>query len=886
MRKEKVLNILNKIYYYIHKYIYLILPIITGIIFLLVCNANELYPFGNKTIAWCDMTQQAIPLLSQFKDVLEGKQGFTYNLANAGGMSLFSVYFFFLSSPFSYLVIFVEKANIANFMNLIVMFKLMLASSTMSIYLKKKYNDLNILFIISLSLLYTYSVYNLMYYQNVMWLDIVYLFPLLVLSLDHLLSKNKCLPYLILIVLTVIMNYYIAFMVICFVLLYVGLNLHYKRKEEDIHIKARTFIISSLLGALISCFSIIPSFIQYLDSARGQSIIDSLSFSWFLTHLQTTLPLLFGTIFVIPFLFKKDVSNSRKINYILLLLLFIPIVIDPINCMWHLGSYQAFPCRFAFMLTFIILDIVAININETKEESFSFKHILGFAISIILLISLYVFSNNYIDKKIQDLDQYSSTLWGNSTSLEALLRYYAIILIIVGIIYVFYKFKFLNKKLLGISFVNLTIVEILFSINVYVIPPSKDTTNFQNLYSMSELVNDDSFYRVKTNGKITDVNNIGGIGYNSIGHYTSLTNEDYMYTMKKLGYSSYWMEVGTWGGTTFTDALLINKYTLSYGRSSSSAYSNDYYHLDENKVLPFGLITSSDLSSYTILEENTRVNMQENIYTALFNDGSSLHTTYQPTSSSNVEIKQDGNRYTYATSGNGTLTYMIPIQGTHSIYFEAFDQYSNNLVENINDKITIISSNKHVSTYPTKNNNGTIYLGTFTNKLVTVKIKISETINVSSLNVYSINEDLLDKQINEAKSADLKVSSTKIEGTYSTNEDSYLFLPISYSKGINARINGKKVEVEKVFSTFVAIKLTKGTNNIKITFSQPGLGLGISLSILGIALLVCYLVLKNKLAFFNKIDKIIYYISLSASLLILFILYIFPLIINITYQIR
>ena len=87
MRKEKMLNLINKVSYYLNKYAYLLLPIITGIIFLLICKGNELYPFGNKTIAWCDMDQQGIPLLSQFKDGLEGKKGFTYNLANAGGMS-------------------------------------------------------------------------------------------------------------------------------------------------------------------------------------------------------------------------------------------------------------------------------------------------------------------------------------------------------------------------------------------------------------------------------------------------------------------------------------------------------------------------------------------------------------------------------------------------------------------------------------------------------------------------------------------------------------------------------------------------------------------------------------------------------------------------------
>ena len=101
MKKEKIINAYNQTYNFINKFVYILLPIITCVIFLLVCSKNELYPFGNNSISWCDMNQQFIPLLNSFKDVLEGKQSFTYNLANAGGMSLFSVYFFFLSSPVS-----------------------------------------------------------------------------------------------------------------------------------------------------------------------------------------------------------------------------------------------------------------------------------------------------------------------------------------------------------------------------------------------------------------------------------------------------------------------------------------------------------------------------------------------------------------------------------------------------------------------------------------------------------------------------------------------------------------------------------------------------------------------------------------------------------------
>ncbi len=884
-KNEKLKKCLSKIESLITRFYYFLTPLITCIIFLLIFKANSLYPFGNKSIAWCDMNQQVIPLLNCFKDVLEGKQGFTYNLANAGGMSLFSVYFFFLSSPLSYLVIFVSKTNMANFMNLLVMFKIMIISFTICFYFHKKYKNLNPLINISLSLLYAFSIYTLMYYQNIMCLNIVYIFPLLILSLDYILNENKPIPYLILIVTSVLLNYYLAFMVICFVVLYMGLNFFYRRKEENIKEKAKSFIITSVIGALISCFSIVPSFIQYLDSARTSSIFDTISFAWFLTNIQTSIPLILGSVSVVPFLFKKTLTIEKKVKYILLILLLIPIIVDPINCMWHMGSYQAFPCRFAFMFSFLILDICACNINEAEEEKFTLKHLFGLVSSIVLIILLFIFESTYIKKKIQDLDQYSTSLWGNSTSFEALLRYYSIVLIIIFGIYILFKLKFINKKILSLSFINFTIVEILFSTSVYMIPPSRDHSYQSDIFSLKENIDDSSFYRVKTDSKITEVNNIGGAGFNSLSHYTSLTNEDYMFTMKKLGYSSYWMEVGSNGGTSFTDALLVNKYTIKNGSNSDSKYQSDHYYLKENPVLPFGIITNNDLSQHSQLKEDTRVNMQESIYDALFNDSRDLHTIYPISSTSNVTIETKDDKTYYYTSGNATITYTIYIEGNQNLYFEAFDSYSNSLVESINDKIFISCNGKYIN-YPTQENNGSVYLGNFTNKNVIVRLTIKESIQTTSFNVFSINQNLLNEKINSTKDLNLKVEKNKISGNFVANKDSYLFLPISYTKGLKAQINNKNVEVIKVFSSFVAIKLVEGTNELKISYFQPGFSLGLLITLMGIGLLIGYILLNKQ----NKIPKFIsnisYIISYVISVCVFVILYIFPLIMNILHQLK
>ncbi|MBR4306226.1 MAG: hypothetical protein IKT78_05215 [Ruminiclostridium sp.] len=55
-------------------------PVIVAAILLTVYALCGMYPFGDKTLAWCDMHQQVVPLLLNFKDILEGKGNFFLNV--------------------------------------------------------------------------------------------------------------------------------------------------------------------------------------------------------------------------------------------------------------------------------------------------------------------------------------------------------------------------------------------------------------------------------------------------------------------------------------------------------------------------------------------------------------------------------------------------------------------------------------------------------------------------------------------------------------------------------------------------------------------------------------------------------------------------------------
>lgn len=115
------------------------------------------------------------------------------------------------------------------------------------------------------------------------------------------------------------------------------------------------------------------------------------------------------------------------------------------------------------------------------------------------------------------------------------------------------------------------------NVNIYMVSPSMNNTlraaNHQKIMDLSDRLDEtEGFYRVKTASKLFEVNLVGSMGYNSLSHYTSLTSRDYMYMMKQLGYSSYWMEVGSYGGTELTDALLSVKYLIEKVQARLTLY--------------------------------------------------------------------------------------------------------------------------------------------------------------------------------------------------------------------------------------------------------------------------------------------------------------------------
>ena len=127
-------------------------------------------------------------------------------------------------------------------------------------------------------------------------------------------------------------------------------------------------------------------------------------------------------------------------------------------------------------------------------------------------------------------------------------------------------FRKLTFRTVGTVLAVIVAAECVFNANVYIGAAAYTPVKYNNAMALEgKIPQDDDFYRVKLSQwpkKYFDANLIGGLGYPTVAHYTSLTSEHYMYAMKRLGYSSYWMEVTGNGGTALTDAVMNIKYYI------------------------------------------------------------------------------------------------------------------------------------------------------------------------------------------------------------------------------------------------------------------------------------------------------------------------------------
>lgn len=127
------------------------------------------------------------------KDVLTGANAISYTFSSNLGSSYIGQFAYYLASPFNVLLLFFSKGNLYSFYDLITALKMGLAASTFSYHAVKRFPSLKTIFVLLLSVGYGLMGYNLQQAGNTMWMDGVYMLPLILLGVYQAIAERKVL---------------------------------------------------------------------------------------------------------------------------------------------------------------------------------------------------------------------------------------------------------------------------------------------------------------------------------------------------------------------------------------------------------------------------------------------------------------------------------------------------------------------------------------------------------------------------------------------------------------------------------------------------------------------------------------------------------------------
>ena len=797
---------------FFNKYL-LLCVIFTFIGFGVLFAIHGLYPFGSKSINMLDFDSGYIPAYYKLWDVLHFQSPLFFDWNLGTGLNSFgSLIGNGFISPLCWIIGLFPRHTIPYTIAYVYFAKMIFTSMMMylaiTLMLPKTKEKNKILF----TLLYTFSGWTFLMSTNLLYLDAFSIFPLLVYSLKKLLDTGKWKLYTVLLTLTLILNYYIAWLDLLFIIVTTGLYLLIMR-PANCKEKAVKVLVFTLLSLLLSCIIFLPGFMFAKVSTRmANNTSNDGILAYFMDKSIYLFTLAIPLVLTIKQLFVKKDKRLNRFIIALLSFLLIGVVIEPINALWHTGSHSGFPFRYAYQPTFIAILVSLYYLNKNykpKEKTSNYKLIIP-----ILLIGL-AFG---IFIKFYEQVIASSTFVSYITTTND----YLIVLSIFIILTIAFIFILSNdrKKAFILTILLFWIQTIIYgSFYMYQFMFSTSVST-QKILDSFELENDN--YNYVFSG-VMNWNTPYILKVSSMTNRIHFIRQEFQDEVDYFGYnrsSQTNTVIYSSGSNEFFNILMQNKYYLVDYELPNSIYKRKdsqigYNYYESKYYIPY-------LVTYNGKEYNKKdldmANNANNAYKELFDGEKNIYNE--------VEYKKDNNSIT------------VKVKKNH-VYYVLFDtsELKGYTTELHNDAIKQI--NWHISDI---SNNYVFY--------ATDDIKYTFTFNFDydNVKIYELNENELAKFVDSQKNNNVSVEIDGITKKYTFNalEDTAVLLPINYDDNYTVKVNGKVVEYKCNLYNMLSINVKKGKNVIEVTYNQKWLKTGTKISIITLlAFLLLYFINKR-----------------------------------------
>lgn len=191
---------------------------IVCLMLLVSCAVQGIYPFGDRALSYDDGPIQYAGMHGWYHRVLTGQANLQYSFATALGGGTFPLFSYYLASPFSLLAAFFDTRDAMRLLSILWPLKLTLASFTCAYYLRRRFR-LSLSANLALSASYIFAPWVLISGTCIMWLDGVYLLPVICLGVWKLIRGESCATLFWSIGCSVLFNWYAGYMCCAFAVL-------------------------------------------------------------------------------------------------------------------------------------------------------------------------------------------------------------------------------------------------------------------------------------------------------------------------------------------------------------------------------------------------------------------------------------------------------------------------------------------------------------------------------------------------------------------------------------------------------------------------------------------------------------------------------------------
>ena len=870
-----------------------ILAFIIPFVVFLVIVYILVYHNGPGTVLNNDMGNQYASFFEFLKRTLEqGNISSLFHTFEKNDGSFIGLFGYYLASPLNILFVIFNNLDVIDVIPIVMATKMGLAGLTAYIFLQHKSlvdkKIKNYLYALMLSICYALCAYNVVYSNNIMWLDAVYLLPLMFLGIDRLIEKNKNILYIISLALALIINYYTGFMMcIASAIYYVWAQLYRMPKINLENLKKiwkniLFYAISSILACGVACIMVIPV-LKDLQEGKGTAfhlsninlkqncnifeVYSKIFFGEGNDNLDLTndgLPRIYvGTItlyFVFQyFLSKKNNLKNKVLNGIVILGFFACFMTQGLNLIWHgLSIPNWFPYRYSFVFGAFMVLFAYLQTSSMSKEDFKDRK---FVILPTIIISLSVLILNYM----------------NLINLTCM---YITMVISILISFIIYKTK-QNKMLYLLTL--LTILEVFLNtfkiIKVYSyglygnvsqyrdrsiwIPIKNNTQIAVNKYKAKQ----NEFYRIEKTMQVADNDPLlqDYIGFN---HYSSNAkmamggvsdaNNVKKGLYEKLGYTNIEMKYNQ-GNTKFIDSFFNIKYILSDKNIPNSRYNlienlNGNFVYENETVFPFAYFVNKNIENIVFNNTNAFEN-QNKLYQILANSSENILTQVNGIESkleNLTEITNDGHTILKKTNNNepSKIIYKFKMDKEAPIYLYKED-IGQTTYSNINIKVNGENLGDWLQTY----RSGIQPLGKFEKDVdVVIELELKEEqIDYKNLLIYEEDEEKLQNLYNKIKNNEMQLThfdDNYITGTINVEENNQLlYFSVPYDEGWTIKVDSNVIEPVEVAEAMMAIPIDKGEHKIEMKYTSKGLKEGMIISCASIFLIVLMdliLIIRNK----------------------------------------